>query len=55
MNKKESSTMKAPTQYKALEYWELRIIWPIKDRGIVNDNPTVITKGVVSSIAYAQQ
>lgn len=55
MNKKEITTIKAPTQYKALEYWRLKTICPISDRGIVNDNPTVTTNGVVRSIAYAQQ
>jgi hypothetical protein len=55
MNRKERRTIKAPTQYRALEYCELNMICPISDSGIVMDNPTVTTNGVVRSIAYAQQ
>jgi hypothetical protein len=55
MNKKDRRTIQAPTQYKALEYWELKIICPIKESGIVMEIPTVTTNGVVRSMAYAQQ
>jgi len=51
MKRKERKTIHAPTQYNALEYCELRIICPTRDRGMVKDNPTVTTKGVVKSIA----
>lgn len=47
--------MPAPTQYRPLEYCELKIICPMRDSGIVSDNPTVTTNGVVRSMAYAQQ
>ena len=47
--------MTAPTQYRALEYCLLIIIWPINDNGIVIESPTVTNNGVVRSIAYAQQ
>ena len=53
--KNEHSTINDPTQYSILEYWLLSIICPINDNGIVIDSPTVTTKGVVRSIAYAQQ
>jgi hypothetical protein len=51
MNRKERRTIKAPTQYRALEYWELRTIWPIRERGMVIERPTVMTKGEVRSMA----
>jgi len=55
MNRNDRRTMDAPTQYRALEYCELSIICPINDSGMVMVNPTETTKGVVRSIAYAQQ
>lgn len=53
MNKKEMRTTAAPTQYTQLEYCEYCIISPMSDKGIVRDRPTVTTRGVVSSMAYA--
>lgn len=55
MKRKERTMTNAPTQYNPLEYCELIIICPTKDRGIVNDSPTVTTSGVVRSIAYAHE
>ena len=51
----EQKTTAAPIQYMALEYWPCRKIWAMRDRGIVKLRPTVTTRGVVRSIAYAQQ
>jgi hypothetical protein len=55
MNRKDKRTMNAPTQYRALEYCEFKIICAISDSGIVMVNPTETTRGVVRSMAYAQQ
>lgn len=53
MNKKESNTMPAPTQYQKLENCWYCIISPMRDRGIVRERPTVTMSGVVSNMAYA--
>lgn len=53
MNKKESRTIPAPTQYKKLENCWYCIISPIRESGIVRDSPTVTISGVVSNMAYA--
>lgn len=55
MKRNDKTTMPAPIQYVPLDCWELRMIWPTIDRGIVKLSPTVVTSGEVSSIEYAQQ
>ena len=52
---KDKRTIPAPTQYNALDVWWLRIICPNNERGMDRLSPTVVTKGEVSSIEYAQQ
>jgi hypothetical protein len=53
-NRKDTNTTAAPIQYIMLAYCWYWIISPMSDSGIVRDKPTVTTKGVVSSMAYAQ-
>lgn len=48
-------TTSAPIQYMKLEYWPYWSISPTNERGIVSDNPTVTTSGVVRSIASAHE
>ena len=47
--------MQAPIQYNTPEVCEYSIISPIRESGMVKLSPTVVTKGDVSSIEYAQQ
>jgi hypothetical protein len=55
MKRNDINTMPAPTQYTQLEYCEYWIISPMSDRGMFRESPTVTTRGVVRSIAYAQR
>ena len=55
MKMNDNKTMQAPIQYETLEVCEYSIIWPIKDSGMVRLSPTVVTRGDVKSIEYAQQ
>ena len=55
MKRNESTTTAAPAQYSKLADCELRRICPISDIGMVRDRPTETIRGVVRSIAYAQQ
>ena len=51
--KNDRKTITAPSQYTGDAYWDCRNISPTKDSGIVRLRPTVTTRGVVRSIAYA--
>ena len=55
MKRNDSTTTAAPTQYGKLADCELRRICPIRDIGMVSERPTETIRGVVRSIAYAQQ
>jgi len=55
MKTNDSKTTQAPTQYRNPEVCEYSIISPIRESGMVRLSPTVVTKGDVSNIEYAQQ
>ena len=51
MNRNDTKTIPAPTQYRKLENCWYCIISPTRERGMVSDRPTVTNKGVVRSMA----